>query len=195
MKIMKIWHKMIRKMQHLLVAHNRPVMIAQKRNFQGKKLTNTRISSATFLDHKETLFLSDHVYIGHHNFIEASGNVFIEEGVQITNFVNITTHSSHHSIRLYGKYYAEFADKIGYVKGEIKIGAYTFVGPYSLIMPGATIGKGCMVAAYSLVKGNFPDYSIIAGNPAQVVGNTKDKDKKWIAQYPELQQYYYDNES
>jgi len=187
-----MWHKIIKKIQHLLAANSRPVMMAQKRNFQRKKLVNTRISSSTFLDHKETLFLSDHVYIGHFNFIEASQNVFIGEGVQITNFVNITTHSSHHSIRLYGRHYAEFADKVAYVKGEIKIGAYTFVGPYSLIMPGATIGRGCVIAAYSLVKGSFPDYSIIAGSPAKVVGNTKNKDQEFLEKHPELRAYYYD---
>jgi acetyltransferase-like isoleucine patch superfamily enzyme len=191
---MKFWHKIIRKIQSILATNSKPVMVPQRYNFQGKKLTNTRISSSVFLDNPETLFLSDHIYIGHYNFIEASQNIFIEEGVQITNFVSITTHSSHYSIRLYGKHYSEVKDKIGYVKGEIKIGAYTFVGPYSLIMPGTVIGKGCIVAAYSHVKGIFPDYSIIAGNPAKVVGNTKDKDSEFLNKYPELQSYYYDKD-
>lgn len=190
---MKIYRKIIRRIHRVFTTYTRPVMSLQKRNFQGKKLTNTRISSSAFLDHKETLFLSDNVYIGHYNFIEASQNIFIEEGVQITNFVNITTHSSHYSIRLYGKHYSDFKDKIGYIKGEVHIGKYTFVGPYVLISPGTNIGKGCIVAAYSQVKGSFPDYSIIAGNPAKIVGNTKDKDNEFLEKYPELQTYYYDN--
>ena len=190
---MKIWHKIIRRFFRVFASYTHPTMLPLKKNFQGKNLINTRISSSTFIDHKEMLFLSDNIYIGHYNFIEASHNIFIEEGVQITNSVSITTHSSHHSIRLYGKHYTEFKDKIGYIKGEIKIGAYTFVGPYSLIMPGTVIGKGCIVAAYSQVKGNFPDYSIIVGNPAKVVGNTKDKDNDFLEKHPELRAYYYDD--
>ena len=190
---MKIWHKIIRRFFRIFASYTRPTMLPLKKNFQGKKLNNTRISSSAFLDHPETLYLSDHIYISHYSVIEASNNLTIEEGVQIANFVSITTHSSHHSIRLYGKHYSEFPDKIGYVKGEIKIGAYTFVGPYSLIMPGTIIGKGCIVAAYSQVKGNFPDYSIIAGNPAKVVGNTKDKDNDFLEKYPQLRTYYYDD--
>jgi len=191
---MEIWHKVIRRIQCMVAAWSRPVMLPQKRNFQGKKLINTRISSSAFLDHPKTLYLSDHIYIGHFSVIEASNTLIIEEGVQIGFHTVVATHSSHYSIRLYGKHYANFKDKIGYVKGEIRIGAYTFVGPYSLIMPGTNIGKGSIVAAYSQVKGNFPDYSIIAGNPAKIVGSTKEKDRQFLEKYPELNDFYYDNE-
>jgi len=191
---MNLLFKIIRRMRVLLLRFFRPAMLPQKRNFQGKKLTNTRISSTAFLDHTSTLYLSDHVYIGHYSVIEASNTLIIEEGVQIGFHTVVATHSSHYSIRLYGKHYSEIKDKIGYIKGEVRIGAYTFVGPYSLIMPGTNIGKGSVVAAYSLVKGNFPDYSIIAGNPAKVIGSTKEKDRQFLEKYLELNDYYYDNE-
>lgn len=189
---MSLYRKICRRLQRILAFNSRPVMIAQKRNFQGKKLINTRISSSAFLDHPETLYLADHIYIGHYSVIEASNKLTIEEGVQVGFHTVIATHSSHNSIRLYGNRYSDFADKIGYVKGEVKIGAYTFVGPYSLISPGTTIGKGSIVAAYSHVKGDFPDYAILAGNPAKVIGNTKDKDNAFLEKYPELKDYYYE---
>ncbi|MCL1850944.1 MAG: acyltransferase [Bacteroidetes bacterium] len=170
-------------------------MLHQKHNFQGDKIKNTRIGSSTFIDHPRNLFISDNIYIGHHNYIEASHIITIEEGVQITNFVSITTHSSHHSIRLYGKNYTSISNRLGNLEGSIHIGSYTFIGPYALIMPNTSIGKGSIICAYSYVKGEFPDDSIIAGNPAQIIGNTKDKDRKLLEQYPELQQYYYRNES
>ena len=78
----------------------------------------------------------------------------------------------------------------GYVKGSVFIGKYTFVGPHSTIMPNTKIGKGSLVSAYSYVQGDFPDFSIISGNPAQVVGNTKDMDAKYLEDYPELQEHY-----
>lgn len=157
---------------------------------QGKMLKDTRISTSTFIDHKKNLVLGDHVYIGHFNFIEASQGIELGEGCQVTNFVNITTHSSHHSLRVYGKQYSNFADHAGYIKGPVKIGAYTFVGPHVVIMPGTTIGKGCIVAAYSYVRGTFPDFSIIKGNPATAAGSTKEMDEKVLNDHPELRTYY-----
>ena len=56
-------------------------------------------------------------------------------------------------------------------------------------MPGTNIGKGCLISAYSFVSGDFPDFSIIKGNPAVVVGNTKDLDKSYL-QDPEIKKYY-----
>ena len=79
---------------------------------------------------------------------------------------------------------------IGYQKGAVFIGAYTYVGPYTTIMPGSKIGKGCLIAAYSYVQGDFPDFSIIKGNPAAVVGSTKDRDSAYLKENSELQQYY-----
>ena len=36
-------------------------------------------------------------------------------------------------------------------------------------MPGVTIGKGCLVAAGSVVTKSTPPHSVIAGNPAHYV--------------------------
>lgn len=156
----------------------------------GHYLDLTRISNTTFIDHPENFMPDDNVYIGHYNFIEASNGLSIGTGVQITNFCNISTHSSHISIRLYGKHYTEYKNHIGYIKGEIKIGAYTFVGPHTTIMPGTTIGKGCIIRAYSYVKGDFPDFSIIGGSPAQIIGTTKDIDNTYLDNNPELLSLY-----
>lgn len=156
----------------------------------GSFLKNVRIGSSTFIDGKKNLVLGDHVYIGHHNFIEASNSIEIGEGSQVTNFVNITTHSSHQSIRLYGRHYTTSRDHVGYVRGAVRIGSFTFVGPHTVIMPGTTIGKGSIVAAYSYVQGIFPDFSIIKGNPATVVGSTKDKDMSLLEDHPELKSCY-----
>ena len=57
-------------------------------------------------------------------------------------------------------------------------------------MPGTTLGKGSLVSAYSFVKGSFPDYAIISGNPAVVVGDTRDRDSKWLADHADLNANY-----
>lgn len=166
-----------------------PKMISNYIDYNGISLKKTSVSNSTFIDYPQNLKLGERVYIGHFNFLEASHGLTIEEGCQITSFVTITTHSSHQSIRLYGKNYAG-SNMIGYVTGSIFIGKYTFIGPHSTIMPNTKIGKGCIVSAYSLVKGSFPDFSIISGNPAKIIGDTREKDKDLLNLHPELKEYY-----
>ena len=75
---------------------------------QGRLLPNTRISPSTCIEHEDRLKLGNHVYIGPFNFVEASGGMTIEEGVQITSHVSIVTHSSHRAQRLLGRAYADW---------------------------------------------------------------------------------------
>ena len=52
--------------------------------------------------------------------------------------------------------------------GVIEIGDGTWIGTGAIVLAGARIGKGCIVAAGSVVKGQFPDNVLIAGIPAEV---------------------------
>ncbi len=165
-------------------------MIYGFKTTEGVLLKNTRISNSTCIECKDKLIIEDNVFISHYNFIDASNKVIIKEGCQIASYISIITHSSHISIRLYGREYRTHKNLIGYVKGPVYIDKYTFIGPHSVIMPNTHIGKGCIVAAYSYVKGEFPDFSIISGNPAKVIGNTKEIDKEYLSRYPELMDFY-----
>jgi acetyltransferase-like isoleucine patch superfamily enzyme len=44
------------------------------------------------------------------------------------------------------------------------------VGANSTILPGLTIGKWAMVGAGAVVTRNVPDYALVRGNPARLVG-------------------------
>lgn len=153
-----------------------------ERAADGRVLRHTRISPSTCIEFAQRLDLADHVFIGHYNFIEASGGVVIEEGVQVTNYVSVLTHSSHRAIRLMGREYATApGEPAGMVRGSVHIGAYTFIGPHSVIEPGTRIGKGSVVAAHSVVRGAFPEFSLIQGRPAQRVGDTRELDRDALA--------------
>ena len=78
----------------------------------------------------------------------------------------------------------------GYVAAPVRIGAYSFIGPHSVIAAGTTLGRGSLVRAGSVVRGTFPDFAVLAGNPAVVVGDTRDGDAKWLAEHPELRAHY-----
>lgn len=188
---MKLLRHILARWRNYWLKRRTPKMIYNYIGREGRIISKTGVSSSTFIDYPQNLELGTGVYIGHHNFLEASNGLIIEEGCQITNFVSITTHSSHVSIRLYGAQYAG-GNMIGYVKGSVRIGKYSFIGPHSTVMPDTVIGKGSLVAAYSYVQGNFPDFSIIAGNPAKVVGDTRTKDSQMLQDFPELKDFYDD---
>lgn len=173
-----------------LLKHVRPVMIGNYKDSKGKKISQTRVGSSSTIIGNKGLTLSKNVFIGQYNFIEATNGIVIGTGCQITNFVSVLSHSSHKAIRLYGHQYTSIADKKHYGIGSVEIGSFTFIGPHSVIMPSTRIGKGSLVAAYSYVQGEFPDYSIIGGNPAKVIGDTRKMDKEALITNPELQCYY-----
>lgn len=166
-----------------------PRMVYGVKN-QGKKLVNTRISSSSVINAEENLALDDDVFIGHFNFIEASNGIEIKKGTQITNYISILSHSSHVSIRLYREDYRKESSLLGYKKGKVVIEEYSFIGPHTTIMPDTFIGKGSLVQSHSLVKGTFPDFSIIAGNPAKRIGDTRDLDQKYLQSNDILKKTY-----
>ncbi len=167
----------------------RPYMIYKVMN-KGKHVQDTRIGSTTTLESEDNMDLGENVFIGHYNFIEASNGIRIGEGCQITNFISILSHSSHDSIRYYGRDYRKVKNPKGYMKGSVDIGAYVFIGPHVTIMPNTRIGKGSIVSAYSFVKGEFPDFSIISGNPATVIGSTVERDESFLREHSELHELY-----
>ena len=54
-------------------------------------------------------------------------------------------------------------------KGEIVIGDDTWIGTNAMIMSGVNIGRGCVIAAGSVVTKSFPPFSVIGGNPAKFI--------------------------
>lgn len=58
----------------------------------------------------------------------------------------------------------------------VVIGDDVFIGSRVTILKGAQIGRGCVISAGAVVTPGFvaPEMSIVAGNPARVVGRVKD---------------------
>ena len=84
-------------------------------------------------------------------------------------------------------------ERKGYTRGKVKIGAYTFVGARSTILPGCNIGKGCIIAAGSIVSKDVPDFSIYVGN--KIVGkSTVEKDLIFFKSN-DFSDTYYDEEA
>lgn len=179
----RFWNKL----KYIFLKRIKPEMIGGWKNSNGVYQKYTAISNMTHVSQKgDNLYIGNHVWIGHFSYIEAgNAELTIGDSVVISKYVSILTHSTHNSIRFGLNTKAKLC-------GSVSIGNNTYIGPHSIIMPNTKIGKGCIVSAYSYVKGEFPDYSILRGQPARVIGNTKEIDEKLLKVYPELQDYYYE---
>lgn len=89
--------------------------------------------------------------------------ISIGDDVSVGNKVQILAHDD--TIRPYTGY--------GRI-GPVKIGDRVFIGANSTILMNTTIGNDVIIGAGSLVTGNIPDDSIVAGTPAKVIGKTSE---------------------
>ena len=55
----------------------------------------------------------------------------------------------------------------------VRVGAQSFIGMGSILLPGVTIGDGAIVGAGSVVTKDVPSDSVVAGNPARPLGSTQ----------------------
>ncbi len=105
--------------------------------------------------------------IGAFSFVGCGGGVTIGENVIMGQYVSFHSENHNHSrtdlpIRLQG------TNRKG-----ITLGDDCWVGAKVTFLDGCIVGKGCVVAAGSVVRGEFPEYSVIAGVPARVIRSRK----------------------
>lgn len=58
--------------------------------------------------------------------------------------------------------------------GKVVIEDWAYIGAFSQIMPGVTIGEGAIVAAGSILTKSVAPYTVVGGNPAKVIGTTEE---------------------
>ncbi len=106
--------------------------------------------------------------IGDHAFIDG------REKVRIGNHVDIAS-----SVMIYNGKHDYEAEDFRPVFAPVEIGDYVFIGPRVIVQPGVTIGKGAIVAAGAVVAKDVPDYAIVGGVPAKVIGERQLKNLKY----------------
>ena len=67
----------------------------------------------------------------------------------------------------------------GITKSPVRIGPDVWIGAKATVLRGTRIGRGSVVAAHAVVKGDVPAYSIIGGIPARVL---RDRREAYAAQ-------------
>ena len=113
--------------------------------------------------------ISNNVKIG--NYVKIQNNVSVYEGVELEDgvfcgpscvFTNDLTPRAEYP-----------KGNTGYKKTLVKKGAS--IGANATIVCGHTIGSYSMVAAGAVITKDVPDYALVRGNPAKIVGYVDEK--------------------
>ena len=107
----------------------------------------------------EDTIIGDHIFLDGRSLLKIGNHVDIASEVMIYN--------SEHDLE---------SETFKAREEEVHIGDYVFIGPRVIILPGVTIGKGAVVAAGAVVTKDVPDFAIVGGVPAKVIGERKSKD-------------------
>ena len=110
-----------------------------------------------------SLLLGSNIQINDNCQIACAGRVVIGNDVLIASKVFITDHD--HNFHDSG-----VPTKWGLKVADVTIHDECWIGNGVHILKGVSIGKGSVVGAGSVVTRSFPDYSIIIGLPAKLVG-------------------------
>ena len=126
------------------------------------------------------IFSPNHVSID----VERPHMLSIGDYCKITSGVKILTHDYSKSVLLQAGY-----EDVGEA-GVTSIGSNVFLGVNSIVLMGSKIGNNCIVGAGSVCTGEYPDNSVIAGNPARVICSLEDYYKKHKAKEIESAKQY-----
>ncbi len=65
------------------------------------------------------------------------------------------------------------------ISAPVTIEDYVFIGPRAIILPGVRLGKGSVVGAGAVVTKDVPEFMIVGGVPAKVIGERKLKNPSY----------------
>ncbi|EOG7683524.1 DapH/DapD/GlmU-related protein [Vibrio cholerae] len=119
--------------------------------------------SGTYTLLGESIIIGCGVGIGDFSHIGGAGGISIGDGTIIGPYF-----SAHPENHIFNNLDVPIKEQ-GLTRRGISIGKDCWIGAKVTILDGASIGNGCIIAAGAVVRGEFPDNSIIAGVPAKVI--------------------------
>lgn len=125
-------------------------------------------------DNLPVIRINDHVGIGMDSTISAVKSIVLEEYVFTARNVYISDHTHN-----YDDINKPISNQSVCNVAEVRIGAHTWLGQNSVILPGVTIGRHCVIGANSVVNTDIPDYSVAVGAPAKIVKRYNSKSHSW----------------
>ncbi len=109
--------------------------------------------------------IGDDVTIGRHVTITATTRVSIGAGSLLSEGVYVS--DAGHDV--FGTGSVPLVQRPLLELGPVSIGPRCFIGFRACVLPGVTLGEGCVVGAHAVVTRSFPAGSVIAGAPARLL--------------------------
>jgi len=123
--------------------------------------------------------IQDDVSIGQNVHITSSSNLII--GKSSTILANVFITNIDHDYQDIGTHIL----KQKHIIKETRLGENCYIGIGACLQAGTILGNQCVVGANAVVRGIFPDYSVIVGVPARVVKRYNINSKLWEPTNPD----------
>lgn len=134
----------------------------------GYKPDHPDIVSPFFCDYGINIHLGSYVFINAFTYLMDCADITIGDHTFIGPHCGLYTATHPLSYKIRNK---------GLEKAlPVKIGANCWLGANVSILPGVTVGDGCVIAAGAVVTNDIPENSLAAGVPAKII-RTIDQDR------------------
>ncbi len=110
----------------------------------------------------EHLVIEDGCHIGKEVFFDLRAPIHIQTDSTLSMRVSILTHFDAGNAWQGNDRYRSYAR-------PVHVGAHVYVGAAAIVLPGVTLGEGCVVAAGAVVNRDAPAHTLVAGVPARIV--------------------------
>lgn len=136
-----------------------------------------KVGKGTFIDAPNLLDIEERVSIGSYCFLGCDGS--IGEGTLISSFVGFVGKYDHDMYAI-GSFISaapwifSSSSQLNSSDSSVVVGKDVWIGYGATILGGVKIGRGAVVGARALVTRDVPEYAIVAGSPAKVVGTRFD---------------------
>jgi acetyltransferase-like isoleucine patch superfamily enzyme len=122
-------------------------------------------SDLKFVGGDGNVYLDDDVYLNSGIVIYSGNGIHIGRGTLVA--ANTTFAPTNHEYRAKDKTIIE--QRFMPSKGGIVIEEDCWIGANCVLLDGTILRKGCVVAAGTVVRGEWAEYAVIAGNPIKVI--------------------------
>lgn len=147
------------------------VAISNKASFYNPE----KISVGSHVRIDDFCILSGNIVIGDYVHIAAYSALFGgKEGIEVKDFANISSRVSIYALS--DDYSGEtmtsplIPDSYKHVTHEkVFIDRHVIIGAGSIVLPGAVLKEGAAFGAFSLVKGNIPEWTMNVGIPCKTI--------------------------
>ena len=174
------------------LAHNRHKLVLEYNSLNDDDPRRRELLDKIFPKHKEDIYIQGNLYVDYGVHTAIGDHFYANYGLTILDVCEVTIgdncffgpnvgiYTPLHPLRYQERnnYYDEEAKR--YIDKEygapIKIGNNCWLGGSVIVLPGVTIGDGCVIGAGSVVTHDIPNDYLAYGNPCKAIRKITEED-------------------